>query len=229
MAEKIDDAILQDKVRLKVNQFIFNNGFAPNTSQLSEMLTFPVVEIERGLSLLATNHAIVLHPNSYDIWVAHPFALFPTLFWVKSNNKQFWSNCIWCSFGIATLCQQEGKDCDILTRLNGEEDNLLLQIRKNELIQKNYVVHLPIPVKHLWDNVIYTCSMQIVFENEQGVNDWCGRHNKQKGEVVPIEIIWDLAKIWYGNYMDEGFKRKTKETAEEMFASVGLTSEFFKF
>ena len=70
---------LQNSIRYQVNRFIFDNGFAPTTDQLSKLLDIDRSEIENGLTALQDNHAIVLHPNSFDIWVAHPFALFPTL------------------------------------------------------------------------------------------------------------------------------------------------------
>ncbi len=84
---------IQNKIRYQVNRFIFDNGFAPTVEQLSDLLKIDKNEIQNGLSALAGNHAIVLHPSSFDIWVAHPFALFPTLFWVKTKDKQWWSNC----------------------------------------------------------------------------------------------------------------------------------------
>jgi hypothetical protein len=221
-----NDDQLQDSIRLEVNRFIFQNGFAPTAEQLAEVLTLPAKEVERGLQLLAENHAIVLHPNSSEIWVAHPFALFPTLFWVKSHNKKFWSNCIWCSLGLASLINE---DVDIFTKLNGEEDSIIIQIRDGKIVQNNYLAHFPIPAKHLWDNVIYSCAMMLVFSDEEEVDEWCRRHNKKKGDVVPLDTVWTLAKIWYGNYLSDNFKRKTKEIAEEMFVSVGLTSPFWKF
>lgn len=218
---------LQDKIRLAVNQFIFDHGYGPKVTYLHEKLEgkYQANEIEEGLQKLQQNHAIVLHPNSSEIWVAHPFALFPTLFWVRSKGKKFWSNCPWCSFGIATLIKD---DVDIHTKLGGEEESILITIRSGEVVQGNYVVHFPIPASHFWDNVIYTCSMMLIFNNEEEVNEWCQRHNKPKGEVLPIRQVWELSKVWYGNYLDPNFKRKTKEIADNMFESVGLTSSFWK-
>jgi hypothetical protein len=216
---------IQDKIRYQVNRFIFDNGFAPSVTQLADLLALPTAEIETGLTALANNHAIVLHPNSFDIWVAHPFALFPTLFWVKTDDQQWWGNCPWCSMGVASLTK---KDTEIFTKLKGQQDPLKIEIINNKVVQKNYVVHFPIPARQFWDNVIYTCSMMLIFENESDIDEWCKQHNKPKGEVLPIEQVWELAQIWYGNYLAPDFKRKTKEIAEAMFAQVGLRSSFWK-
>lgn len=216
---------IQHNIRYQVNRFIFEKGYAPTVEQLSELLAVDKTLIKKGLSTLANEQMIVLHPNSYEIWVAHPFALFPTLFWVKTKDKQWWGNCAWCSLGIASLAKT---DTEILTKLNGQEKSAVIEIKNNEIMQKNYVAHFPIPAKNFWDNVIYTCSMMLVFENEAEIDTWCHQHNKPKGEVLPIEQVWQLAQIWYGNYVNQDFQLKTKEIANEMFQKVGLTSEFWK-
>ncbi len=216
---------LQNSIRYQVNRFIFDNGFAPTTDQLSKLLDIDRSEIENGLTALQDNHAIVLHPNSFDIWVAHPFALFPTLFWVKTADKQWWGNCPWCSFGIASLTKT---DTNIFTKLKGQHEPLKIEIKDNKIVQHDYFVHFPIPANKFWDNVIYTCSMMLIFKDENEIDEWCKQYNKPKGEVLPIQQVWELAQIWYGNYLDTDFKRKTKEIAENMFEKVGLTSNFWK-
>lgn len=216
---------LQNKIRYQVNRFIFDNGYAPAVEQLAGLLNLSENEIENGLTALANNHAIVLHPGSFNIWVAHPFALFPTLFWVETAEKQWWGNCPWCSLGIASLTKT---DTNIFTKLKGEREPLKIEIKSNKIIQQNYLVHFPIPAGKFWDNVIYTCSMMLIFKDENEIDAWCQQHNKPRGEVLPIEQVWELAQIWYGNYLDIGFKRKTKEIAQSMFAQVGLTSDFWK-
>ncbi len=216
---------LQNRIRYQVNRFVFDNGFAPTVEQLAKFLDTDTNEIKNGLTALADNHAIVLHPNSFDIWIAHPFALFPTLFWVTTSDRQWWGNCPWCSFGIAALTKT---DTDIFTKLKGQLEPLKIEIRNNKIVQKDFVVHFPIPASKFWDNVIYTCSMMLIFKNENEIDEWCKQHNKPKGEVLPIEQVWALAQVWYGNYLDTDFKRKSKEVAEKMFEQVGLTSNFWK-
>lgn len=215
---------LQNKIRLGVNQYIFDNGFAPTVEQLCQILELGNTEIETGLKALADNHAIVLHPNSFDIWVAHPFALFPTLYWVTTKEKQWWGNCPWCSFGIASLTKT---DTEIFTKLKGQAEPLKIEIREGKILQTEYFVHFPVPAKKFWDNVVYTCAMVQIFKTESEIDDWCKQHNMPKGEVLPIAKVWELAQIWYGNYLDKDFKLKTKDIAQGMFQQVGLTSDFW--
>ena len=221
---------LQDKIRYQINKWIFENGFAPNVNEISKEQNISEEETKKGLNLLAENHALVLHPNSHEIWVAHPFALFPTLFYVKTSSKNEWySNCAWCSLGVAALTLNQNLKTEIFTKIAGEETPITIHINEEgEIIEKNFVVHFAIPAKKLWENVIYTCSMMLIFRNENEVDEWCKKYNKEKGEVKEIGKVWELAKIWYGDYLSVNFKRKTKEIAQEMFSRVDFTSDFWQ-
>ncbi len=214
----------QNNIRFQINRFIFDNGFAPDVNQLVELTQTDTKKVELGLTALADNNALVLHPNSFDIWVAHPFALFPTLFWVKSQDKQWWGNCTWCSFGIATLINA---DTEIFTKLQGQQQSLTIHIKDNKVVEEDFVVHFPISASRFWKNVIYTCANMLIFSNDIEVDDWCKRHNKPKGQVLQIGQVWELSKLWYGNYLDKDFKLKTKQEAEEIFKQVGFTSDFW--
>lgn len=212
-------------LRYQINKYIFETGYAPGVLQLSELMRLSRSEVESGLQLLAESHAIVLHPGTFDIWVAHPFALFPTLFWVKSGEKQWWGNCPWCSFGIASLSKS---DTTIYTKLSGEEDAIIIEIKNGKVVQDDLVVHFPIPAKDFWNNVIYTCSMMLVFRKHSEVDLCCTLHNKPRGEVLPIQQVLDLARKWYGNYLSEDFTLKSKERAQEIFEEMGMVSDFWK-
>ena len=215
----------QDQVRFQINRYIMEKGFAPVMSSLGRVLNSVDVMVKNGLQQLAENHAIVLHPNSLQIWVAHPFALFPTLFWVESGTRKWWGNCAWCSLGIAAIAKA---DCSIFTKLSGEKDPLRIDVKGGNVLQNDLLVHFAIPAKQLWDNVIYTCANMLAFETEIQIDDWCKRHDVPKGQVVPINQVWELAKLWYGNYLDDTWTRKTPEYAESIFRKVGLSGAFWK-
>lgn len=216
---------LQDSVRIQINRHIYYNGFAPTATEIAKILNITEAEVKNCLKQLADNHAIVLHPNSVDIWAAHPFALFPTLFWVETEERKWWGNCTWCSLGIASLTKADTK---IFTKISGEIEPLRVDVVDGVVIQKDLLVHFPIPAKRFWDNVIYTCSNMLIFKNEAQISDWCVRHNVAKGQVLTIGKVWELSKIWYGDYLLDTWTRKTPEYAESLFRKVGLTGDFWK-
>ncbi|OJJ14594.1 hypothetical protein BKI52_41915 [marine bacterium AO1-C] len=215
-----------EKIRYHINQFIFDQGFAPSPTQLAKLSHSSEEEVKVALDHLVEKHTLVLHPNSFKIWVAHPFALFPTLFWVTSDDKSWYSNCTWCSFGIAALCQP--KDVQIHTKLSGEKEAATIHIVNGEVQEKDWLVHFPIPAKKFWNNVIYTCANMLTFESTNAVEEWCEQHHVNQGEIKPLPQVWELAKIWYGNYLSPNWSYKSVEYAHQLFEQVGFNTDFWR-
>jgi hypothetical protein len=206
-------------------QFIIDNGFAPDVDELTSLLNTPSTEIETALESLADYHGVVLHPNSKKIWVIHPFSLAPTNFLVRSTKGEWWGNCAWCSLGVAALLNQ---DLSITTTLGADSKQVTLHIENGTLLEKDYFVHFPIPMTKAWENVIYTCSTMLLFEDEKHIQDWSERHRIAKGDIQPVERIWEFAKVWYGNHLNPEWKKWTNREAQEIFQRFGLTSSIWQ-
>ena len=198
---------------------IIDNGFAPGVDDLAGILKADKEEIIRKLYDLQDYHGVVLHPNEPKIWVIHPFSLAPTNFYVKANKGEWWGNCAWCSLGIAALVDG---DVTISTTIGAETKRIEINIINGEIQEKNYFIHCPIPMKNAWDNVIYTCSNMLVFENEAQVNDWTRRHNIPKGDLQPIEKIWNFSKKWYGQHLSPNWIKWTVDDAKRIFREFEL-------
>ncbi len=205
-------------------QRIIDNGFAPSVEDLREILNAKNEEIVKGLLDLQDYHGVVLHPNEPKIWVIHPFSLAPTNFYVQSTKGEWWGNCAWCSLGIAALIDDDVK---ISTLIGAETKQIQINIIEGDIQQKEYFIHFPIPMKKAWDNVIYTCSNMLVFENEQQVNEWSKKHNIQKGDIQPIEKVWEFSKKWYGNHLNQDWKKWTIEEAKQLFKEFSFEDEIW--
>lgn len=81
-----------------------------------------------------------------------------------------------CSLGIAAMAKENTR-IYIYTKVSGEIEPLRIDIIDGQIIQKNLLVHFPIPAIRFWDNVIYTCSSMLTFNNEKQIDDWSSRHN----------------------------------------------------
>jgi hypothetical protein len=198
---------------------IIDNGFAPNVDDLSTLLIATESEIIEGLNNLQDYHGVVLHPNEPKIWVIHPFSLAPTNFYVTSRKGEWWGNCAWCSLGIAALLKDDVK---ITTTIGAETKQTEINIINGEIQDKNYFIHFPIPMKNAWDNVIYTCSNMLIFENEKQIDGWTKKHNIPKGDIQTIENVWNFSKKWYGNHLNPDWTKWTIEEAKEMFRKFEL-------
>jgi len=116
---------------------------------------------------LPNDHGIVLHPETQQIWIIHPFSLAPTNFLVKSGEMEWWGNCGWCSLGVAALLK---KDVRIITTIGANSHQVEIDIRNGSIVStRGLYVQFSIPMQNAWGNVIYTYSTNLVFENEKQV------------------------------------------------------------
>ena len=205
-------------------KFIIENGHGLDVGELAELLDATEIEIEKGLKKLQEYHGVVLHPNSSKTWVIHPFSLAPTNFIVKTTDKRWWGNCAWCSLGIAALIKQ---DVTIHTRSGADGEVMVLKIKDGKLLTTNAYVHFPVAMKQAWDNVIYTCSVMLLFKSKNEIGTWCTRHNIQQGDIQPITKVWEFAKVWYGNHLNSNWKKWTNEEASAIFERFDLGGDIW--
>lgn len=192
----------------------------PSIREIASRFGCDDVDVRQGLRALADNHGVVLHPKSDEVWVAHPFSAAPTTCVVKSGARAWWGNCVWCSLGVAHLA---GGTATVETRIGAIDDHATIRIERGRLVDTDFVVHFPIPMRHAWDNVIYTCSIMLLFRNEAQVDDWSVARGIPKGDVRPVEQVWSFAAEWYGRHADANWTKWSTREAAAIFDRHGLT------
>jgi hypothetical protein len=180
--------------------------------------------VRQALRALAEYHGSVLHPHSDEIWVTHPFSAAPTTCVVAAAGRQWWGNCPWCSFGIAHLVGGTGS---VTTTIGALGDQVVLRFKNHALLDTNFVVHFPVPMAKVWDNVIYTCSVMLLFRNVQEVDDWCAARGFTRGDVRPVEQVWRFAAEWYGRHLDAHWQKWTVTEAAAIFRKHGLGGQIW--
>lgn len=220
-----DSQISNSVLHYTIIKFIVDNGYAPEIDELADLLKSSTEDVFISLNNLQEDHGVVLHPNSPRIWVAHPFALAPTNFLVRSADREWWGNCAWCSLGVAALLD---KDVTITTTVGANDKQVDVHIKDSQVVETDYWVHFPVPMRNAWDNVIYTCSTMLLFEAEEQIDIWCKKHRIAKGDVQPITRIWEFSQVWYGNHLNPEWKKWTAEEAQRIFEQFELTSDVWK-
>jgi hypothetical protein len=64
----------------------------------------------------------------------------------------------------------------------------------------------------------------LLFRAEEHVK----RSGKTRGASLTPAQMWRVADDWYHDRADPGWRRKTAPEAEAVFASAGLTGEFWR-
>ncbi len=67
----------------------------------------------------------------------------------------------------------------------------------------------------------------LLFQSEEWIDKWCKRNNLERGEMLSIQQVWDLSKLWYGNRMSLEYHGRSMEQVAAIFRQAGLTAKFW--
>jgi hypothetical protein len=68
----------------------------------------------------------------------------------------------------------------------------------------------------------------LLFRSEEDVERWCERHGRAPGAVLGAARLWELARRWYGDRLDPGWRPRSVDASQAIFTSLGLTGEFWR-
>ena len=68
----------------------------------------------------------------------------------------------------------------------------------------------------------------LLFRSEEHVDVWYRARGIPRGASLTLEQQWELARIWYADRLSPVWRRRTAEEAEAVFASIGLTGDFWR-
>jgi hypothetical protein len=67
-----------------------------------------------------------------------------------------------------------------------------------------------------------------LFRSEEHVEAWLGRTRNLRGAVVPLAQVWELAKRWYVDPRDPGWRPRTRDESQSVINAAGLRGEFWE-
>ena len=68
----------------------------------------------------------------------------------------------------------------------------------------------------------------LIFRSEEHVDRWLAARDLARGALLTPEIAWRLAQEWYKDKLHPQWRRHTVDETEHLFASLGLTSDFWR-
>jgi len=216
--------------RLHVYRRFADDAAAATPAELAAAFGVTGAEALQALCDLDDAHLVVLDRARTRIVMAHPWSADPIGFTVSSPAQKWWGGCAWDSFAIPALT---GQDCLVATHCPACGRPLALDVAPGEPPDPGadagkLVAHLPVPVLRMWDDVVRTCSRQRLFCSREHVTEWLARTGTDRGEVLDLTALWRLATGWYAGRLTPGYRRRTPDEAAAFFASIGLTSDFWR-
>jgi hypothetical protein len=67
----------------------------------------------------------------------------------------------------------------------------------------------------------------LLFRSEERIDVWCKRNNLERGQVLMIDQVWELSKLWYHDRLSVDYHGRSIEQVAEIFKQAGLTSSFW--
>ena len=200
-------------------------GRPPSLDELSRALAIPPEAAAAALRRLHDGHGLVLHPDSTDVWIAHPFSASPTAVWIAAGARGWWAPCLWCASGIVAFA---APTATIHARLAGEHEAATIEVQGGAAASGDLAVHFALPPRDAWRNVVHWCSTVLPFRRAEDVAPWCERHGLPRGAVLPWAQVLALGRAWYGRHLDEDWRKHTVAEAQAIFDGLGLRGDFWR-
>jgi hypothetical protein len=67
----------------------------------------------------------------------------------------------------------------------------------------------------------------LAFRSEEHVDRWCRTRRIPRGACFSLEQAWQLGRAWYADRLSPDWRRATSAEAEDIFAGIGLTGDFW--
>ena len=179
-----------------------------------------------GLRALARARHVVLDSDDRVV-MAHPFAAIPLGFSVMGASTLWWGGgCAWDSFALPHLLAERSPVL-VATRCPACGQAHAWNVGVDGPPAGQQVAHFLVPVAHMWDDVVRTCSHQRLFCSRDSVDGWLERSGSERGYVMDLATLWRLARQWYAGRLDYGYTRRDPGEASDYLRQVGLAGPFW--
>jgi hypothetical protein len=206
-----------------------------------DMCRAPVLEeimgrfgLERGqaakvLEDLEAAHHVVRVPGTNRILMANPFSALVTPFRVRVGERNYFANCAWDAVAFHVML---GADTLVDSFCHHCAEPIQLRFSGGKAVPPSparTVVYLSIPAASWWDDIVSTCSNNMVFFSSSGhLNDWLEKSPGKRGAALTLDQTLKLSIPLYRTKMSLDYERPTKEESTRYWRSLGLKGEFWR-
>ena len=225
-----------ENLRKSVRKYIFEHfeehATAPVLEQIMRKFRLDRTSAFNLLVELQSARHIALLTGTQRILMAFPFSSIVTPFRVKvaGKDKEYFANCAWDAVAIHVTLGKEQRISSYCHHCSEEIKIHLKDQRQVSLQSDNQpLVYLALPASKWWENIVLTCSNNMVFfSSKNHLAEWTNSNSPTGGEALTIEQTLRLSIPIYKNKMTLDYARPSREQTIAYFQSLGLTSDFWK-
>jgi hypothetical protein len=68
----------------------------------------------------------------------------------------------------------------------------------------------------------------LLFRSEEDVARWCEDRGREPGATLALGTLERLARDWYGDRLDPGWRPRTRDASQAVLEACGLTGPFWR-
>ena len=141
-------------VRRHVYFSVVASGRPPTTAETADELGFSETEIDDAYRRLHDAHALVLFPDTTEVWMANPFCFAPTPHTVTAAGREWTGTCAWDALGIPAAFHGDGR---IASSCACCGEPIALEVRDGALVEgADVLVHILVPARRWWEDIGFT-------------------------------------------------------------------------
>lgn len=218
------DAETIEAVRVAIYRALARTGRLPRGGALAE-LAGSNVALGRAIEQLAAERHLA-HDEQGQIVLAHPFATRSFGYSVMSATTLWWGGCAWDSFAIPHVVPDCGPVV-VASTCPACDRALAWRFDASAPLVGPERAHFLVPTAHMWDDVVHTCSHQLLFCDDACIDAWLERTGNAEGHRMDLATLWRFAAHWYEGRLEPGYRRREPAEASAYFESVGLRGAFW--
>ena len=219
---------------MTARKYVFDHFYehttAPSLEEVMRRFKLTRGEAFRRFRELEIEHHILLVPGTQRILMANPFSAVSTPFRVDLGGRRYFANCAWDTVSLHVML---GEEAMISAFCHHCADPIEITMGGGEVRTSKPtapLIFLSTPVARWYDNLINTCSNNMVyFASEDHMNRWMSENPHLKGEALTVNKMAEVCKPLSKGRMDLDYERPPKEELMAYWDSIGMSSDFWDF
>ena len=223
---------LLKNVRKYIFEHFEEHAIAPVLEQIMQKFELDRTSAFNALVDLQSARHIALLPGTQRILMAFPFSSIVTPFKVRiaRKDKDYFANCAWDAVAIHVAV---GKEQWIDSYCHHCAEDITIHLKDQMMVSEGShsqaLIYLALPASKWWENIVLTCSNNMVFfSSKNHLAEWTSSNSLTGGEALTIEQTLKLSVPTYKTKMTLDYARPSREQTIAHFQSLGLTGDFWK-
>jgi len=218
----------------RIRKYIFDYfeayAVAPVLEQVMREFNLSSDEAADAFRKLQDAHHISLVAGTTRILMAFPFSAVTTPFRTAVGERTYFANCAWDTVALHVMLE---KDARVESYCHHCAEPVEIALREGRVVSSQPpepLIFLSMPVAKWYDNLVNTCSNNMVyFASREHMDSWLAANPGLKGEALTPAKMAEVCRPLAKGRMELGYLRPPKEELMAYWDSVGMTSDFWDF